>query len=54
MATHSPIVAATPGATLLEVSDDGLLEREWKELDLVQNWSALLDNPGLFFRYLDD
>jgi predicted ATPase len=54
VATHSPIVAATPGARILEAGDSGLTERGWAELDLVSNWSGFLADPGLYLRYLLD
>ncbi|MBU2697160.1 AAA family ATPase [Pimelobacter sp. 30-1] len=36
-ATHSPVLAAMPGATILEVSDAGLHRTTWAELELVQH-----------------
>lgn len=54
VATHSPIIAATPGARILELTDSGLTERPWRELDLVANWTAFLDDPELYLRYLID
>lgn len=52
VATHSPVIAATPGARLIEVGDWGLREREWGDLDLVENWRGFLDDPELFLRYV--
>jgi predicted ATPase len=54
VATHSPIVAAIPGARILEVGDWGLREAAWDELELVQNWRGFLDDPPLYLRYLLD
>lgn len=54
VATHSPVVAATPGATILEVGDWGLRETTWDELDLVQNWRDFLTRPELFLGPLLD
>lgn len=54
VATHSPIIAATPGARILEVGEWGLREQDWSELELVQNWQAFLDNPGLYLRHVID
>jgi predicted ATPase len=31
-ATHSPMVAALPGAQILELTDKGITERKWAEL----------------------
>ena len=53
VATHSPVVAATPGARILEVTADGLTERRWRDLDLVQHWTAFLADPDSYLRYLD-
>jgi predicted ATPase len=54
VATHSPIIAATPGARILEVEATGLVERSWRDLDLVQNWTAFLETPDLYLRHLTD
>jgi predicted ATPase len=54
VATHSPIVAAVPGARILEVGDWGLREVEWSELDLVQNWQSFLQSPERYLRLLGD
>lgn len=54
VATHSPIVAATPGAQILQVSAAGLRPRRWQDLELVQSWSAFLNDPELFLRHLRD
>src|ERR1044072_8748814 len=44
-ATPSPVLAAMPGATLLEVGEWGLRETTWAELELVQHWRRYLDEP---------
>lgn len=54
VATHSPIIAATPGAQLLEVGEWGLRAQAWQELELVQNWRAFLDNPSRYLRFVID
>ncbi len=51
-ATHSPVLAAMPGATILEVGDWGLRRTTWDELELVQHWKAYLDAPGRYLRHL--
>lgn len=51
-ATHSPVLAAMPGARLLEVGDWGLRETTWEELDLVQHWRRYLDEPQRYLRHL--
>lgn len=52
VATHSPIVAATPGATILEVGEWGLRERAWDELELVANWRDFLASPPRYLRHV--
>jgi predicted ATPase len=52
VATHSPIVAATPGASILELGDWGLRPARWEELHLVSAWRRFLTEPASYFRYL--
>lgn len=54
VATHSPIIAATPGARILEIGEWGLREQDWQELELVQNWKAFLDDRDLYLRHVID
>lgn len=51
-ATHSPVLAALPGARILEVGDWGMREVAWEDLELVRNWRLFLDAPGRYFRHL--
>jgi predicted ATPase len=53
-ATHSPVLAAMPGATILEVGDWGLRRTTWDELELVQHWKAYLETPGRYLRHVLD
>jgi predicted ATPase len=52
VATHSPIVAAVPGAVLLELGDWGIRPARWEELHLVGAWRRFLTDPGSYFRHL--
>jgi predicted ATPase len=52
VATHSPVVAATPGATILEVGEWGLRATSWEELELVGSWRRFLADPERYLRYL--
>ena len=52
IATHSPIVAAVPGATIYEVGEWGLRACAWEDLELVGNWRVFLDDPGGLLRHL--
>jgi predicted ATPase len=51
-ATHSPVLAALPGATLLEVGEWGLRETTWEELELVWHWRRFLTTPEAYLRHL--
>ncbi len=42
---HSPLVAALPGAQILELSEDGIHEQKWEDLDTVRLWQAFLRHP---------
>jgi predicted ATPase len=53
-ATHSPVLAAMPGATILEVGEWGLRRTTWEELELVQHWRAYLEAPGRYLRHVLD
>jgi predicted ATPase len=52
VATHSPIVAAVPGAHLLELGDWGIREAEWGDLEIVHSWRDFLNDPTQYLRYL--
>lgn len=51
VATHSPIIAATPGARILELGDWGMRPVCWDELDIVGHWRRFLHEPGSYFRH---
>ena len=52
LATHSPLLAAAPGARVLELGGHGIAERDWAELDLVRDWQDFLAAPGRWLRHL--
>lgn len=52
LATHSPILAAIPGAHLLELSDDGIEPRSYDELPLVADWRDFLAAPERWTKHL--
>jgi predicted ATPase len=54
VATHSPVLAAFPGATLLEFSDEGIAQRAWDDLDLVSHWRSFMSAPQTYLRHLFD
>ncbi len=53
-ATHSPILAATPGAEIIEVGDHGLRAVDWAELELVGHWRRYLAHPSAYLRHITD
>lgn len=52
MATHSPVLAACPGAGIWELTDEGVEFPEWDDLDVVRNWRTFLDAPERYLRHL--
>jgi predicted ATPase len=54
LATHSPVVAATPAASILELGSWGIRETSWNDLELVASWRRFLAEPQAYFRYLFD
>jgi predicted ATPase len=54
VATHSPMIAAIPGARLLELGPWGMRPARWDELDLARNWRLFLAEPDAYFRRLLD
>jgi predicted ATPase len=53
LATHSPIVAATPGAAILELGEWGIRETTWTDLVLVDHWRNFLASPTNYLRRLN-
>lgn len=52
VATHSPVLAALPGARLLEVGGWGLRDATWADLELTASWRQFLVDPQSFLRLL--
>ena len=53
VATHSPLLASLPGATLLELGEHGIRQaKSFDDLLLVQNWRLFLADPHRFLRHL--
>jgi predicted ATPase len=51
-ATHSPLLAAMPGATILELGPWGLRRATYDDLELVAHWKAYLDQPMRYLRHV--
>jgi predicted ATPase len=54
LATHSPVLAAIPGATVYELDGAGFTARTWDGLELVQDWAAFFDDPRRLLHHLLD
>lgn len=53
VATHSPLLVALPGATLLQLDDEGIRRvASYDELNIVQDWRNFLGNPARFLKHL--
>jgi predicted ATPase len=52
VATHSPVVAAIPGARLLELGPWGIRPAAWDDLDLIVAWRQFMNDPHSYFRHL--
>ena len=53
-ATHSPLLAALPGAQLLEVGPWGMRPTSYDDLELVAHWKRYLDSPMRYLRHVLD
>ncbi|WP_343930570.1 AAA family ATPase [Tsukamurella strandjordii] len=47
-ATHSPILAATPGAQIVELRPSGPADSAWEDLAVVQHWRRFLNQPETY------
>jgi len=52
LATHSPVLAAFPGATVLEFGDHGRHVCAWDDLPMVSHWRRFLAAPDAYLRHL--
>lgn len=52
LATHSPILAALPGARLLELDQHGIHRIDYDTSDLVTAWRSFLNAPDRYLRHL--
>ncbi|HEX8343257.1 MAG TPA: AAA family ATPase [Actinoplanes sp.] len=48
VATHSPLLTALPGATILELGEHGIRKVAWDDLEVVAHWRRFLDRPGAY------
>lgn len=54
LSTHSPVLAAFPGATILELGEWGMRATAWQDLDLVRHQRSFLESPERYLRHLGD
>jgi predicted ATPase len=52
-ATHSPILAATPRADIIELDQHGFRHTTWDQLQLVTHWRHFLAKPGQYLSQLN-
>jgi predicted ATPase len=52
VATHSPVLTALPGATVLELGAHGIRRTTWDDLELVTHWRSFLGRPDGYLRNL--
>lgn len=52
VATHSPVVASLPGATTLEFNTEGVHQRAWDDLEIVEHYRRFLEAPERYLRHL--
>jgi len=52
LATHSPVLAAFPGATILELGGHGRQVSTWDDLPMVGHWRHFLSAPDAYLRHL--
>lgn len=48
LSTHSPVLAALPGAQIWEVGEWGMRSRPYDQLELVRDWRACMADPLQF------
>lgn len=54
VATHSPIVAALPGARILQLDETGIHPTPWAELAVVEHYRRFLEAPVRYLRHVVD
>jgi predicted ATPase len=52
LATHSPVLAAVPGARILHLDDAGISEVAYDDAEVVTAWRSFLDAPDRYLRHL--
>jgi predicted ATPase len=53
LSTHSPILAAYPGAEVFEIGAWGIRRSDYDDLDLVRTWRSFLNSPESYLRHIE-
>lgn len=51
-ASHSPILTALPGATILQVDERGYRPTAWADLEIVDHYRRFLGDPRAYLRHI--
>jgi predicted ATPase len=51
-ASHSPLLTAMPGATILELGENGYRQTDWADLELVDHWRRYLADPQAYLHHV--
>ena len=54
LATHSPVLAALPGARILEVGAHGIRQTRWEDLEVVEHYRRFIEDPRRYLRHVID
>ena len=54
LATHSPVLAAIPGALVLELGEHGIRSTTWDDLEVVTHHRSFLAEPRRYLRHVID
>ncbi len=54
VATHSPVIASLPGATILELDEDGFHQTAFEDLAVVEHYRRFLAAPERYLRHVVD
>ena len=54
LATHSPVLAAIPGALVLELGEHGIRPTTWDDLEVVAHHRSFLAEPRRYLRHVID
>ena len=53
LSTHSPVLAAVPGADIYELGEWGMRRSRYDDLEIVDNWRRFMAAPERYLRHLE-